>query len=257
MPRQDEPMGDKIYLGNNFSAMRRELTLDKVWHRRTWGEIFEHFFTALIISALPTFFDMYTDAFSAKSFIKGANYTKYVMNLSDPAFHESCVHVGRYTTFQPEVEIQYEVIECFETDIIWGGVTVLLILLPGVFFASDVSRILSEVMENEKAFPWLFWLLLLPMLLAFPVVLILVKLVGLIIPGPEWKKTTIKLTSVEGAWESSMQLLLTLFIIFSRVDRRPASWQVASLVASMVLVTKTAIADHFRRQNRQLSPKMS
>ena len=45
-----------------------------------------------------------------------------------------------------------------------------------------------------------------------------------------------------------MQLLLTLFIIFSRADRRPAWWQVASLVASMVLVTKTAIAHHLSRE---------
>ena len=150
--QQDEPPSDKIYFGYNFSAMRRELTLDKVWHRRTWGEIFKHFLTALLISALPTFFDMFTDAFSAKSFINGKNYTKFVTNLSDPAFHENCVHVGRYTTFQPEEEIQYEEIECFETDVIWGGVTVLLIFLPGFPFAIDVSRIISEVMQNEKVF---------------------------------------------------------------------------------------------------------
>ena len=41
----------------------------------------------------------YTDGFTAKSFIKGNNYTKNVTNLSDPAFHKNCVHVGRYITF--------------------------------------------------------------------------------------------------------------------------------------------------------------
>ena len=71
--------------------------VEKLWHRRTWSEIFRHFVTALVISVLPTFFDMYTDAFTAKSFIQGANYTKFVTNLSDPAFHENCIHVGRYT----------------------------------------------------------------------------------------------------------------------------------------------------------------
>ena len=224
--------------------MRRELTLDKLWHLRTWGEIFKHFSTALMISALPTFFDMFTDAFSAKSFINGKNYTKFVTNLSNPAFHEKCVHVGRYITFQPEEEIQYEEIECFETDVIWGGVTVLLIFLPGFFFAVDVSIIISEVMQNKVGCCTL--LLLLPTMLIFPVVLVLVKLVGLVNPGPEWRRMAIWLTSMEGAWESSMQLLVTLFIIFSRADRRPAWWQVASLVASMVLVTKTAIAHHLR-----------
>ena len=248
VPQQDEqPSDDKIYGGGyNFSAMRRELTLDKQWHSRTLGEIFKHFFTALIISAIPTYYDMFSDSYAAKSFIQGANFTKYVTNLSDPAFHEKCVHVGRYTTFQPEEEIQYEEIECFETDVIWGGVTVLLIFLPGLYFAWDVSNIIAAVMENKGAILPLFLLLFLPSMLCFPVVLILVKLVGLVNPGPEWKSTTVLLTGMEGELESSMQLLLTLFIIFSRADRRPAWWQVASLVASMVLVTKTAIAEHLR-----------
>ena len=111
VPKQDEQLSDdKKYHGYNFSAMRRELTLDKLWYRRTWGEIFKHFFTALMISAIPTFYDIFTDSFAAKSFIQGANYTKYVTNLSDPTFHENCVYLGRTG--------EYEEIECFETDII-------------------------------------------------------------------------------------------------------------------------------------------
>ena len=131
--QQDEPPGDKIYGGYNFSAMRRELTLDKLWHSRTWGEIFRHFFTALIIvRAILTFFDMYTDHFTAKR--GGSNYMKYVTNLFSPAFHDNWVHVSRYTTLQPEEVIQYKGIECFETDFIWGATTVLLISPPGAVF---------------------------------------------------------------------------------------------------------------------------
>ena len=199
--------------------------------------------TALVISAIPTFYDLFTDSFAAKSFIQGTDYTKYITNWSDPAFHENCVYVGQYTTFNPEPEIEYE-ISCFEKDIIWGAVTVLLILLPGAPLAGDVSSIISEAMQNEKARCGLYWLLLLPTMLIFPFILILLKLVGLINPGPEWKGKTIWITSIEGEWESSLQLLLTLFIIFTRADRKPAWWQVASLIASMVLVTKTSIADH-------------
>ena len=40
-------------------------------------------FTVLIISVLPTFYDVSTDSLSAKSFINGANYTKHVMNQTD------------------------------------------------------------------------------------------------------------------------------------------------------------------------------
>ena len=79
-----EQPGDKIYGGYNFSQMRRELTLEKLWHSRSWGEILKHMMTALVISAIPTFVDV-TDSFAAKSFIQGTNFTKYVINLSDPA----------------------------------------------------------------------------------------------------------------------------------------------------------------------------
>ena len=92
--------GDKIYGGYNFSQIRQELALDKLWHSRTWSEILKHTLTALVVSAIPTFNDVVTDSFAAKSFIHGTNYTKYVANLSDPAFHENCIHVGRFTTFQ-------------------------------------------------------------------------------------------------------------------------------------------------------------
>ena len=96
----EEQPDDKIYGGYNFSQIGRELTLDKLWHSRTWSEILKHMLTALVISVIPTFNDVVTDSFAAKSFIQGTNYTKYVANLSDPAFHENCIHVGRFTTFQ-------------------------------------------------------------------------------------------------------------------------------------------------------------
>ena len=246
---------DKIYEGYNFSQLGRELTVDNLWHSRSRGDIFKHMRTALIISCIPTFYDLFTDSFAAKKFIQGTNYTKFVNNLSDPAFHEHCIHVGRFTSFHPEPEIVYEEISCFEKDPIWGAVTVLLILLPGVNFASVVSRIISEVMQSKSPISGvaLLLLLLIPAMLMFPLILILVKLVGLVNPGPEWKKITTGITSMEGEWESALQLLLTLFIIFTRADRRPAWWQYASLIASLVLVTKTSIARHLL--GKQMSTK--
>ena len=201
----------------------------------------------LIFSAFPTFYDVVTDGFAAQNFIQGANYTKYVTNFSDPAFHQNCIHVGRFTTFHPEPEIAWEEISCFEKDPIWGAVTVILIFLPGLHFAVDVFYIISEAKAKGDSFGVILALLLgIPSILLFPVFLLLVKLVGLINPGPEWKRNTVWITSMEGEWESSLQLLLTLFIIFTRADRRPAWWQVASLIASMVMVTKTSIASHLR-----------
>ena len=123
--------GDTIYQGINFSSLKRELTVQKLWRERTWKEILKHFVTALIFSALPSFFDIGTDGFTAESFIRGANYTKWVKNLSDPANHDDCIHTGRFTSYNPGPQIEFEEIVCFEQNPIWGLRTVAFIFLPG------------------------------------------------------------------------------------------------------------------------------
>ena len=106
----------------------------------------------------------------------------------------------------------------------------------------------SQALPHLPRLAVLFFLLTYPCTLLFPVILILVKLISLVNPGLEWKKLNARITGYEGSWESSLQMILTLFIIFTRADRVPSSIQIASLVASIVMITKTAIADH-------LSPK--
>ena len=80
----------------------------------------------------------------------------------------------------------------------------------------------------------------------FPFILIAVKIVGLFNPGPEWKRFTMKITSFEGDFESSLQTLLTLYIVLRGIQKGeiPEWWQVAQLTASMVMITKTAISDY-------------
>ena len=105
--------GDKIYQGINFTSLRKELTVQKLVRDRT-------FFIALIFGALGSFVDVSTDGLTAKSFITGANYTKWVKNLSDPANHDDCVRTDRFTSFNPGPQIEYEEIVCFEQDPMWG-----------------------------------------------------------------------------------------------------------------------------------------
>ena len=138
--------GDKKYGGWNFSLLRRELTVDKLWQSRTWFKILKHMLTTLVISVIPTFYDVFTDSFAAKSFIQGTDYTKYVQNLSDPAFHENCVHVGRFTSFHPEPEIVYEEISCFEKDPIWGVVTVILINTTTANAVSNSESLVENIL---------------------------------------------------------------------------------------------------------------
>ena len=241
---------DKIYQRVNFSALKNELTVQKLWRERTWREILRHFVTALIFGALGSFIDLGTDGLTAKSFIQGANYTKWVKNLSDPANHDGCVHTFRLTSFNPGPKIEYEEIVCFEQDQIWGWVTVAFIFLPGYFTVYPVTDMILEAHGKTSSSyrPLLSFCLVLPCMGLFPLALVLVKIVCLVNPGPEWKRLNLRLTGFEGSWESSCQTILTLFIFFTRTDRQPSSVQLASLVVSFAMITKTAIADYLSQK---------
>ena len=246
-----ESSDEGIYQGINFTSLRKELTVEKLWQERTWREILKHFLTALVFGALGSFIDIGTDGLTAKSFITGCNDTKRVKNLSDPVNHDDCIHTGRFTSFNPGPEIEYEEIVCFEQDPIWGWVTVVFIFLPGYITVFLVTDIIMEMRGKTSATyrTLLSFCLVLPCVILFPVALISVKVVCLVNPGSGWKRLNARLTGLEGAWESACQTILTLYIIFTRADRQPSSVQIASLVASFAMPTRTSIADY-------LSPKL-
>ena len=185
----------------NLSALYRELTVEKMWHERTWFEVLKHFAITLIISVLPTLLDMGTD------FIAVIEYQ----------------HEGHY---------------------IWGWTTLVIIFFPGLFFSVWISKAFNI---NSGCLTCCLY----PVgYILFPLILVAVKIVGLLNPGQEWKRFTVKITSFEGDFESSLQMLLSLYIVFVRAQNgdSPKWWQIAQLTGSMVMITKTAIADHLLPQ---------
>ena len=151
--------------------------------------------------------------------------------LSDPANHNNCVHTARYTIFNPDPERQYEEIVCFEQDPVWGWVTVVLIFLPGYCSVFLVTDITMETLGKKSSLlrVLLAHCLMIPWVILFPFVLICVKFFCLVCPGREWKRLNVKVTGLEGGWESAFQAILTLFVIFTREDRQPSSLQILSL----------------------------
>ena len=141
--------GEKIYGGINFSAVRREFKeeVQQLWRVQNWKQVTKHFFIALVFGALGSFVDIGTDGLSAKNFINGANYTKRITNLSDPANHENCVRTGFFTSVDPVLgpKVEYEEIVCFEKDLVWGWVTLgLMFVPPGLIMAMDGARLIFE-----------------------------------------------------------------------------------------------------------------
>ena len=167
---------DKIYQGINFSALKNELNVEKLWRERTWKETLKHFITVFVTGALGSFVDISTDGLIIKSFIRGANYTKWVKNLSNPANHDACVHTFCLTRFNPDPEIEYEEIVCFEQDPIWGWVTVGFMFLPGYYFAFELAKISMEILGKKSFYGQclLYVCLIFPSLILFPLLLVLV-----------------------------------------------------------------------------------
>ena len=133
-------------------------------------------------------------------------------------------------------------------DYAWSFTTFGLIFLPGIFFSIWIRKAFNiGCCKGTGSVLFCWFHALSPMgYILFPLILIAVKMVGLFNPGPEWKRFTVKITSFEGDFESSLQTLLALYIVLRRIENGeiPEWWQVAQLTASMVMITKTAISDY-------------
>jgi hypothetical protein len=226
----------------DWTALWAEFTMDQLWVKRTWKCIAQVFAIGFFIRLLPGSVDLGTDGVSAKKFISGTHYTKYGTNLTELMPNNiDCSHIGRFTQFTEEgPEIVYEQVQCFERDPIWGIFTATCIFLPGCFapqFLGYPSR------WESKLLYYTLWLLSIPL---FPLLVISVRLVGLINPGPEWKKLARNISATEGSYESTLQFLLQTFIIFSRGDRQPSAVQLATLTASLFALINIGIDDYMR-----------
>ena len=93
-------LSDTIYQqGIDFTALKRELSVQNLWRGRTWKDMLRHFVTTLLFSTLWSFLDIGADGLPGKSFIVGSNYTKWVKDLSVPAYHDKCVHTQSLKSF--------------------------------------------------------------------------------------------------------------------------------------------------------------
>merc|ERR1712226_1048079 len=139
---------------------------------------------------------MGSDALSVYNFINGTTYMKYVPDLNHASLNSGlCNHVGTHLRRDGNLsEVDYEEVECFERDPIWGFMSLFFIFFP--FFVLTV------------------------------------KTIGLLNPGRNWKILARRCAFAEGVWESRFQLLLQLFIIFTRADRAPSLVQMLAMASS-------------------------
>lgn len=232
---------DKAADGLDWEELRiewRDLFKDNPENRSSWTFVK----TSLIIfatSLLPSLFDMGSDALSVYDFINGTTYTKYVSDLSHLGLNSSqCNHVGSHLWRNGNdnyAKVVYEEVECFEQDPIWGYMSLFFILLPGIAGV--------EVWKGSKTH---LCFLTLPI---FPFFVLTVKTIGLLNPGENWKLLSRRCAHAEGAFESKFQLLLQLFIVFTRADRAPSTVQLVTMASSVTMLAMSKL-DEIRRNQK-------
>ena len=79
----------------------------------------------------------------------------------------------------------------------------------------------------------------------FSLQVFLAKLFAFLTNGLEMKKISILMTHCEAAFESQLQLVLQLVVIFARADRKPSKAQMLSLSSSIVFMAKSRLEAHF------------
>ena len=197
---------------------------------RSGGMIVKASLIIFATSLAPSLFDMGSDAFSVHNFIHGTTYTKYVSDLDHP-------HVGSYLKWNGNSStVVYEEFECFEQDPIWGQMSLVFMFLPGIFGAIVWKGAYRGVLLAFFTSP------------IFPFVALIVKTMGLLNPGKNWKLLAKRLSTAEAMGESRCQFFLQLFIVFTKADRAPSSVQIVTLASSVIMLVVSNINETRRVQ---------
>ena len=221
------------------------------------------FLVTLVITCLPTFFNVGVNIWSVYNFTNGMTYTKYVSNFSNchnyshPSVNNSlctygfqvnqywrfggcraCAYVKSNVTTQSEDSSNLQ-FECFERDFIWGFASLVSMFLPGFFGLSQIAEGKGDTFNPVVILSFPF----------FPLVLLAVKILGLFNPGPNWKIFAQRFGIQEGRLGSQYQLGLQLFIVFIRADRSPSLVQLVTIATSLLMMVKVEIEDELMKQS--------
>jgi len=127
---------------------------------------------------------------------------------------------------------------CFETDKTWGILSLTFMCIPGLFFWMYMTFSLTKMdcwPEDSRLKYGYIGLLavgMLPLIIAYPFLLILVKFTSIFHHGLQWKKLDQFMTLCEGQLEGYLQVILQTYIVCGRADRVPSLIQISGLSMS-------------------------
>ena len=153
--------------------------------------------------------------------------------------------------------------ECFETDPVWGTLTLVLLGLPGLFwslgifiqYATYLRKKNPEDYDRKRKLFFFFIPLAAVSMLTFPFQLMTISLISCFNNQDHWMNLTAKVGIAEGFFNAHFQYILQLFIFFVRADRFPSAFQYAAAFGSLLFLVWSRIESLLLdRGGHRLSP---
>ena len=247
----------------NLKNLKKELECDKITNHcpePSFKKIAVYLGLATLCIA-PSCWDTGTDINQGQLYLNGDIYTKYVNNKNNPSVM-NCSLIETTRKVIGDIESNEEVIytyECFEKDEYWGYLTLFFVFIfTGLFQVIYIfTAIASLETSHQKMIGYGISLGLILLMPFFPLQVILVKLFTFLTNGPEMKKISTLMIICEANFESQLQLLLQLYIIFTRADRQPSTSQMLSLSTSIFFMAKSSLESSFvNKPNEPLLKKL-
>jgi hypothetical protein len=191
------------------------------------------------ISIAPSCWDTGTDIHQGQLYLNGDIYTKYVNNRNDPFVTSyNCTWIETTRKVIGDIESDEDVTyiyNCFEKDEYFGYFTLFFVFLfPGMCQALKVFNASGSLeAHHHKTIGYGISLALLILSPFFPLQVFLVKLFAFLTNGLEMDKVSNVMTLFEATFESNLQFVLQLYIIFTRTDRQPSTTQILGLSSSI------------------------
>jgi hypothetical protein len=197
-----------------------------------------HVVKTIVLGMAFNLFDVYSDVGSGLSHYQPKNVTR--LFLANDTVPNYCIALPSTTTGGGQ-----EYYKCLEEDTVWAAITFGCIQLPALVLAllGLVAALFvrcTNPTDNEGFNKVLAGAPLL-MIVPFPLLVFTQQVASLFIQSDQMEFISVVFLFGEGALEASPQLLLLVYIIVSDAEREIPWIQKASVISSLISISKTAI----------------
>ena len=185
-------------------------------------------------------------------------------NPSDPDIHSGCILDSLTSANDSQTAQKQEILlksnnpryeyKCFETDLFYGSLTLVVLFLPGFFSIYDIHEHQTSLLEWSRmdGVPSVYLLpfLYLLYIICFPVVFLVFKVFHIFLhPGNVLEHIATRSDQAKALFEDSPQLALQLYILLCEADRRPRTIQLVAITFTCLNIAIPSVKTYLLRKN--------